>query len=148
MRFDIPAGYDYWDEFVSTNKVMDWADVPESGNNPSKEKYYEIFPTGPEPDCLIWIYGYGSYSRYIWVRRYTLGNETSKVLYVEGRDESGNEVELDSPQPAYGAYPDAGDALPLLYSAPEFARDGNSVEYKCIGYRIEKLNEKNQWVVE
>ncbi len=145
-RFDIPAGITAWGEFVSTNKVMDWADVPATGANPSKEKYYEVFPDGPEPQCLIWLYGYGSHSKYIWARFYKLGADNAKSLYVRSILDSGEEVTFVTTSPSGGEYADVSDSLPMVCTAPEYINNGALTEYKCAGYMLETMDNNYQWV--
>lgn len=146
-RFEVPVGISAWETFIADHNPTDWADIPETGNNPSKEKYYGAFPDGPEPRCLIGIYGYGG-TRYVWIYSYSLGGEGAKELYVSGASESGEELLVGETSPAYGEYPNAGDSLPMTCSAPEYVTDGALTEYKCVGYRIEKLNEAYEWELE
>lgn len=145
-RFDVPAGVYEWEEFINTYKNKDWADIPETGNNPSKAKYYEAFPDGPEPRCLLYIPGNESNNRYIWLYSYRYGEADDKVLYVHGEDTEGEARHYGAPEPGYGVYTDAGDSLPLVCTAPEFVDNGALTEYRCIGYRIDTMNDVGEWV--
>ncbi len=147
-RFDVPAGIDDWEEFIAANKTRDWADVPETGNNPSKEKYRAAFPGDPDPRCLIYLPGSSSNNRYIWVKSYQLGDADDKVLYIIGKDTEGNTINVGEVYPEYGTYVDAGDKAPISCTAPEFVNNGWHTEYKCVGYQIEKMDENGGLVLD
>ncbi len=146
VRFDVPAGVQDWEDFITTYTHLNWADIPETGNNPSKAKYREIFPDGPEPRCLLKISGSESNTRYIWLHSYRPGGANATNLYVHGVDETGVTGLFGETTPAYGTYVDVGGDTPFVCTAPEFATNGGLTEYRCAGYRIETMDAAGAWV--
>ena len=146
VRFDVPAGVQEWENFIAQYKFKEWADIPESGKNPSKENYRASFPDGPEPRCLLYIPGDESKNRYVWLQSYPLGAADDKVLYVDGKNESGGLVNFGAVEPTYGIYTDAGNKLPLVCTAPKYAEDGAGTEYICTGYTLETMDDVGGWI--
>ncbi len=144
-RFDVPAGIQAWEDFITTYKYRDWADINETGNNPSKTKYYEAFPDGPEPRCLLYIPGSSSNNKYVWLYSYPLGGEEAKNLVVHGADENGDTGLYGETTPAYGEHLDVGGDTPIVCTAPAFATNGGLTEYRCAGYRIETMDALGGW---